>query len=489
MTSNKTYLISGSKWLTISSVVSSLTYLLTLAILARILSKSDFGIIAIITFIQGLMQMLSGLGFSSSIMHKKEISILEFYSLFWIQLLVYVIIYIITCIISPIIANYYAEPQLKALLPISLLSLVFLGIGSLHGTILHKNFEYKIISIRDIIASILSLVIAVLLALFGFGVYSLVISLLLKIAIVQIWNFIAGIKYIPISFSVSYDRVKQLATIGFYQTGTNIVDYLGSSLDVLIIGKLLGTEVLGGYNLVKELLTKGLYFLNSIANRVVLPIYSSMQENHTSLRGFYCKHIKVITVISFPICVLLGGLSFDMITIFYGAKFGDMSLVLSILSIWGLLSVIGNPVGGVITATGRTDLSFLYALIRCFYVLPMVYFASTVNILVVASCILMGEIISFVLSWYLELYKTIEMSFVQIVKSFIPVLILSLLLIVLGNLFSYFDLISFSNIYLRTIIRSLVLALLYVGFCCIVYRELAIRIMKSTCDRLFKYLR
>lgn len=461
MASNRQYIISGTKWLSMSSIISALTYMLTLSILARFLEKSDFGLIAILTFMQGLIQMLSSLGFSSAIMHKQDLAKDEFCSLFWIQFFVYIFIYSVTILLSPLIAGYYKEPQLTELIPVFLLSLPLLGIGSLYGTLLHKNFEYRIISIRDIVSSIISLVVAVLLAYFGFGVYSLVIFMLLRIAIVQIWNFIKGSRAIAPSFILSFKRVKPLISIGLYQTGSNVIDYLGTSLDVLIIGKFLGTDILGGYNLIKELVSKGLYLFNSIGNKVVLPIYSSLQDNKTTMGDMYCMHITVVASLCFPICILLGGMSSDFIRLFYGAMYLDMSNVLIILSIWGLLAAIGNPISSIVTATGRTDLSLVYTILRIMIVIPLIYLAAHVNIETVALSVMLGELISFFLSWYLELYKTIKLKLYTFAKSFLFLMILSLLLIFLSQALTTFGLIPFSSLILRIIICSSVLIILY----------------------------
>ena len=487
MGSNRGYIISGTKWLSASSIISALTYMLTLSILARFLAKSDFGILAILTFMQGLIQMLSSLGFSSAIMHKQGLSKDEFCSLFWIQMFVYIAIYVLTILLSPFIADYYNEPQLTELIPLFLLSLPLLGIGSLYGTILHKNFEYRTIAFRDIISSICSLVVAVILAYWGMGVYSLVIFMLLRIAIVQIWNFVKGVSVIVPSFIISMKQVKPLISIGLYQTGSNVIDYLGSSLDVLIIGKYLGTDVLGGYNLAKELVSKGLYLLNSIGNKVVLPVYSSLQENKDSLGDLYCKHITIVASLCFPICILLGGLSGDIIRLFYGTAYLDMSNVLVLLSLWGLLAAIGNPISGIVTATGRTDLAFIYTSIRIIIVIPLIYIAAQFNIETVAIAVIIGEFISFFLSWYLELYKTIKLGLIVFAKSFASLMIVSLLLIALGQSFSLFGIIPILNFTLRLITGSTVLIALFCVLYAFVQRRMFLYFLNASKARLNSY--
>ena len=88
-------------------------------------------------------------------------------------------------------------------------------------------------------------------AIMGCGVYTLVLSTLFATAFLSVWNFVLGQKHIRLQFYCSVKEILPLIKIGLYQTGTQIVDYLCTKLDVLIIGKLLGMEVLGLYNFVQ----------------------------------------------------------------------------------------------------------------------------------------------------------------------------------------------------------------------------------------------
>lgn len=140
----------GIGWTSVSTIVNGLTQILRLSILARFLEKGDFGIVAILTFILGLTQVFSDLGFSAAIMSEKELTRNRFLSLFWLQLIVFVGFMIIMSLISPLIARYYNNESLTILVPLMLSELVLVGIGKLYDTVLQKNLQFKIIAIRNI---------------------------------------------------------------------------------------------------------------------------------------------------------------------------------------------------------------------------------------------------------------------------------------------------------------------------------------------------
>ena len=185
---NKKRIISGLGWTTISTITNGLVQILRLSILSRYLTKEDFGLVAILTLILGLTQVFSDMGFSAAIMSQKKIEKSNFLSLYWLQFGVFVLMMLAISLCSPIIANYYNSPVLLILVPIMMSELFFVSLGKLYDTVLQKNMEFRTIAIRNIVTASLSLIIAVILAMQGYGVYSLVISTVLQTAMVNVWN-------------------------------------------------------------------------------------------------------------------------------------------------------------------------------------------------------------------------------------------------------------------------------------------------------------
>ena len=409
--------VKGTAWMSASTAVVALFQILSLVVLTRFLTKSEFGIVAIVTMVLGIVHTMADLGFSAVVMHKSNLSEKEFSSLYWIQLILFVIIYLISVVIAPLIASFYNEQSLSYLIPISLSALIFMGIGMLYNTMLQKNKEFKTLAIRNIAASSSSFVLAVILAVLGFGVYSLILSTLFQTAVLHLWNFFSGIKYIKVKRYISYVEVKPLIQIGLYQTGTQLIDYISSKLDIIIIGKLLGADLLGVYNLVKELVVKVYSLLNSIANKVALPYFAEMQKDHGRLGQTYSSFISKISLINFPLCILLGSLSPYLLICLYGDGYSSTNYespfmgLLTIMAIWGMLASVGNPINNIIVSVGRTDLSFKFVIIRLIITTPILTLAAKYGIILTALATVACESITLIVSWYMELWKTFQVFF------------------------------------------------------------------------------
>lgn len=455
--------IFGAKWTTISTLTTAVIQVLRLSILARFLDKSDFGIVAILTFVLGLTNTFADLGFSAAIMHKQELSRNEFASLYWIQMFFFLLLFGIGCSLSTVCANFYNEDSITYLLPVVLLDLVFNGIGRLYDTVLQKDMLFKTIAVRNIVSAVLSIIIAMLLALMGYGIYSMILSTLFNTLTFNIWNFICGQKYFKLKFRISIKDIKPLVQIGLFQTGTQILDYFAAKFDILIIGKLLGTENLGIYNLSKELVMKVILLINTIANKVVLPIFANIQKDREVLRLAYCKIITLLSRINFPISACICVLSSQIVGVLYGEGYEKVAELTAILSFWSLFLCLGNPVGALAVATGKTNLSLYYTILRCLVTLPCVYIASCLDITAVAwSNCLLGAVM-FLLSWKIQISQMIGLRLKDYLSSFRKEITIAFFIVVPLYVFFSGDYIpSLNGVYTQLLLYGAIFFGLYV---------------------------
>ncbi len=98
--------ISGVKWTTVSTITLTVVNLLKISVLARFLDKSDFGLMALVTFVLGFMNLFMDMGLTSAILHRQEISKQEYASLYWINIFFSIILVGLIIILSPLIAGF-----------------------------------------------------------------------------------------------------------------------------------------------------------------------------------------------------------------------------------------------------------------------------------------------------------------------------------------------------------------------------------------------
>lgn len=102
------------------------------------------------------------------------------------------------------------------------------------------------------------------------------------------------------------------------------MDYFSSKIDILILGKFFGSDILGIYSLAKELVLKIIFIINSIVNRISLPLLSDIQEDNIKLRQYYVLIIRTLSFVNFPVCIAMMIFSPFIVRILYGANYMDM---------------------------------------------------------------------------------------------------------------------------------------------------------------------
>ncbi len=415
---NKTIFF-GLGWTTLSTVTTGVVQLLRLSILTRFVSKEAFGIVAILTMVLGLTRVFSDLGFSASVMSQKDLDRKSFLSLYWLQFIVFNVVMVIVSLCSPFIAGHYNEQSLEILIPIIMSEMFFLSLGKLYDTILQKHMQFRVIAIRNIVAAFISLVVAVLMAWWGCGVYSLVISTVLQAVIINLWNLYAGQWQFPLSLQrIDFKAARSLMNVGFFQMGTQIVDYVASRLDVLVIGEFLGMEALGVYNLTKELVLKFVVVVNSIVNKVMLPVLSLKQSNLAELKSTFRSFINKLSVINTPIVGFVIIFSMSILRILYGDKYMDASITVKVMAVWSLFVVLGQPNSLLAIATKKTNVSFAYTIMRFVIMATMLISFARHTLEGAAITMLVTYMIMFFVNWYMLPRKVIGMGFREYIAQF-----------------------------------------------------------------------
>jgi O-antigen/teichoic acid export membrane protein len=471
--------ISGAKWTTVSTVIVVFVQMLRLMILTRFLDKEEFGIVAIITFVLGLTYTFSDIGFSVVIMHKKDIDIKDFSSLFWVQFIIFLVIYIILSCFAPLVASFYNENSISYLMPIALIDLILTGIGKLYDTVLQKTMQFKKIALRNIISAFCSVIVALILAIMGFGIYSIIISTLSHTLINNLWNFIYGQQQYKLKLYCSVNKIRPYFKMGIYQTGTQIIDYFCAKFDILIIGKLLGSEILGIYSLSKELILKLVLVINSIVNKVALPVLSYNNADDDTLRSQYCKMIKLLSLVNFPICVFLCVFSYQIVLIVYGRDYIDAVPLVSIFSVYGALMAIGNPIGNLAIAKGRTDISFNYVIIRIIVSIFFITLTALFSIRIVAWGQVFLCILMFFISWKLILNKLIQLSFFNYIKSFGTIGVISLIIGIPFYIIVRNNILQLNNTFFQISTYAILLLLSYAGLVFIFMKKIFFDLVKT----------
>lgn len=453
----------GMVWTTASTAVRSIVSLLQVAILTRFLEKSDFGIVAIATLFLGFTQIFLDLGISAGIMHKRDTTPKQYSSLFWLNIIVGVLLTGVLCTISPFVARAYNEPSLNPIITLLSFTVFFSALGSQHRTVQQKKMRFKYISLVEIITSILSLALAVMLAFMDFGVYSLVFANLFHTASAGLLFLGVGLYYDRnISFHFKLSETFDYLKIGAFSIGTQVLDYFSRELDIIIISAILGKEATGLYSLCKKLVMAIYCAVNPILTKVITPIFAVIQEEKERIRQLYYDIVESLTLINMPVYCLIAIFATGILKYLYGDQYTDGAQVLSFIALTYGIYTTGNPVASLQIALGRTDSGFYWTIIRILTTTVAVFIGAQYSIEGIALSLFVLNFIVNHLFWKITIKPLIGGKYIDYFK-----ITLLLCVIIMSSALPLY--VFFHNS--TKIIVCLIVGLLYIlGYFCFLFK-------------------
>lgn len=441
----------GIKWTTLSSAVIAILHLAQLMVLARFLSPHDFGLVAILMVIIGFTTVFVDFGLSNSIIYKKDITKEQLSTLYWLNILISIIIYIVIFIMASYITDFYNEPELYSLLLIVSSILIIQACGQQFRVLFQKELRFDILAKIDMFASMISVAFAILLAMNYFGVYSLIYSLLIMTILKSALLIYFGSKYHKISFIFNLNEVKEFLSFGLYVVGNGIVSTIATQIDVILIGKLLGTEMLGLYSVAKELILRPSQLINPIITKVAFPVMTKVNHDTKEVKRLYLKLLNYVSSVNFPIYIATIILAPEIITLFLGIKWLEITYLFQILAVWALLRSKDNPIGILVMTMGKPQYEMYWNIFMMIYMPIMIYFSSFWGLIGIGYGNLLSSVLLFVPAWYYLAFKLCKvslkdyfmMSFIPLVIAIIPGAIVYLLLVLGINSLIYKIFITF----------------------------------------------
>ncbi len=320
-------------------------------ILARILPPHEFGVFTMGLGIVTVADIISSAGMFQALVQKKDLAPEDETTGFVLQMSFALTLGAGLVALGPYFARFFKMPGLGTLVQLQSLVIVIKAIVLIPNTRLMRGLAFDRLAFIEVVARLVGGVIAIVLGLQGQGAMALSAGALAT-AVVQAslsWSFASG--SIPLRFS--RDSARSLLGFGTGIVFIRIFNDLARRVDVFIIGRRLGAEVLGFYNRSYQLVTIPLFQFTNAVNQVVFPAMSRVQNDDDRFRRGFLGSVALSTMISFPMLTLLWTTGDVLIPFLYGPKWSGAVPLLTLLSFVGYLRIISNPNGLVTQARAR----------------------------------------------------------------------------------------------------------------------------------------
>jgi len=351
----------GMAWAYSSYVGGRVLILVSTAILARLLTPADFGVVALAITFMALLDGLADLGLGSALIIQREENLYERAETALAgSVAIGLGFSLIVAALSPLIASFFHSPDLKPIAAVLGANFFLRSLGATPYAIAQKTLNFRARTAAEFADVLVRGSVGVVLALAGFGAWSLVIGYLVgTVALdVTIWWLVG---WRP-RFKPKLSHLREMLGFGGKISAVSMIATLIANVDYVFIGRVLGAASLGLYTLGFRLPELIVINLSVVMGRVLFPAYSAVDRE--SLNRALLISQRYNMMLALPLTIGLVTLARPIVLGLFGDQWVGSIEAMQILAVYAFMVTIGIPAGTVFKATGRAGVLLALAVVR-----------------------------------------------------------------------------------------------------------------------------
>lgn len=417
--------VEGVAWNTINMVSNKLLTFFIGVILARLLTPSDYGMVAMIGVFTSVLGLFTDGGLTTALVRKENRTEEDMATVFYYNLVACYVIYIILFFAAPFIADFYKMPILKDITRITTLGLLIGPFGGIQNMLLTTRIDFKTPALIGICATIIAGVTAVCLAYKGYGVWALVVQSLLG-GLIGVAARVYIVRWFP-KTRFSIKSFRELFGFSSKMLASNCLETIYQNITPLIVGKYYSSAQLGTYERARGWAALPSSTFTSVLQGVTFPVLSKLQGEDERLAVNYRKLLRLSSFICFPLMIGLAAVARPLTLFVLTDKWESTILLLQIIC----FSMMWYPVHAInlnlLMVKGRSDLFFRLEVIKKIYGLALL--CCTLPFGLVTFCC--GGVAASLLALVVNTFytgKLINVGFIKQMKDLFPILLNSLIM-------------------------------------------------------------
>lgn len=431
------------------------------AVLARLLTPDDYGIIAILNVFTTFFSYISNMGFGTAVIQFQDLQKYDVDNIFsFTGYMAFALAVLFTLLGYPISA-FYANKVYISLCILLSVSVFFNCLDMIPNAILFRDKNFLTVAVRTIVVNIVGYVLAIVFALWGWKYYALAIQSVTAAILNYIWNnHTAHLKW---NFHIDIVSIKRIWKYSFFQFAFNWVNYFEGNLDSIFIGGFMGGRQLAYYDKGYKMTGYPLTSIAGIITPVLHPILKDYQNNKKYLYDKYMKVQAMLSIIAFPISSILFCSGREIIMIFYGNQWGSTVLTFQILCLSIYPRMMMSTTGSIYCSAGNTKMlfiaGFINMMVTCSGIILGICFGSIETVatgvaisswsnMIVTFCILIRQVLN----------ESVINYFGRISYDIIAMLAVCIVVYWIGSN------IEISNAILSMFVKSCIVLVIYIGY-------------------------
>lgn len=364
----------GLLWGGLNSGIQQLVGLAFGIVLGRLLSPSDYGMMAMISIFSLVATALQDSGFRTALTNIEHPKHEDYNSVFWFNIIMASSLYVILFLAAPLIGEYYHTPRVVPLCRYAFLSIVIASLGTAQSAYLFKHLRAKQQAEAGALAVILSSLTGVGMAFAGMAYWSLATQGLVYVGINTLlqWHFSP---WRPSIHGITFAPVRRMFRFSCKILATTIMTHVNNNVLNILLGHYFTPRDTGNYNQAYQWNTKCYSLVQSMVAQVAQPVLVSLNGEEGRQKDVFRKMMRFTAFITFPLLFGFGLVAKEFIVTAIGEKWLASAQLIQILCLSGAAMPLSTLFSNMIISKGRSGTFFW-----CTFTLGLVQIATMIMI-------------------------------------------------------------------------------------------------------------
>ena len=326
---------SGVAWSFSEKLLSMVVQMVVSIVVARMVAPADFGVMAIMTFFTSVSLAIVDSGFSQTLIRKSSPTDEEYRSVLTFNVVVAVVLYALLVAISPLVARLYDAPIIAEIAPVLFLVLPINSLCVVQTVMYTREFRFALLSKIVFAASLISGVVAVVMAIMGCGIWALVAQRLLMMGIKAIAFWM--LRRWRTTARPTMRSLREMAPFSLRLLATDLIASIYNNVAQLFIGKMHTTSTLGYYSQAQKLKDLPVTSTVQAVQGVTFPALAQIKDDDEKFAEGYLRIVRMLGFVVFPVMLMFVAIAPDMFMLLLGEKWMPTVPYFEILALSGLL--------------------------------------------------------------------------------------------------------------------------------------------------------
>lgn len=346
-------------WLVWSRGVVQVFSFASTIVVARLLSPSDYGLMALVSIWTGTLDLLSELGLGAAIIQFRNLDEGDLNACFWLTMCAAGLATISLYLAAPMIALWFATPPLMGLLQVVCFLILLTAARIVPDSLLRKRLELDKISQAQILGSLITIPVVLSAAWAGAGVWALVAGVFVT-TLTQDFFIFWCVQWWP-GLRMGGGRLREMLAFSLTTLSGRLCWAVYQQADNFVLGKVVGKDMLGLYSMAKELATLPVTRISAVVNQLVFPMMAELQTDREALRTAFSRGVRLVAWVTFPVCIGITVSAEDLVRTVLTEKWLSVTPMLQVMSLYGLVKSIDVFFPPVLMARYRASFLSVYS--------------------------------------------------------------------------------------------------------------------------------